>query len=899
LVITNFNGISNFTGVQSCTPIVGYVTVGGDCNDNLSGTNPGASEICNTSDDDCDGSVDEGAGSIYYADADGDGYGAMSGMTTQGNSTVVFTSTGLIINGSNEQIGGMNVQGEAQFVVPADGVYTFDWSYSTNDVDGANMDPAYYINGVPVLLTDNFGADLQSGSVSVNVTAGSTFGFEIIALDNVLGEATLVITNFNGLSNFTGVQSCTPIAGYVTVGGDCNDNLSGINPGASEICNTSDDDCDGSVDDGIILTTYYQDMDMDGYGGTNSVQACTAPNPMYVTQGGDCEDFNPTVNPGATEVCNSIDDDCDTQIDEGVLVSFYTDADGDGYGTGIATIACTAPVGMVANNTDCNDNSSAVNPGASETCNLIDDDCDGTADDGIAINTYYNDVDGDGFGAGLGTATCSVLSAPYVTNNTDCDDNNIAINPGAVEICLNAIDDDCDGVVNDGCLPDQLLGESPATAQYVWTNFFPSCVTQSHTLAGSSPSSASQSICLTGEDKWHYFTATSEAVSIVVASSANNILLELQSNTGVLLATENAVSGLGGEILNFSGLTAGQIYKVGVRNYNSDLGIGAYTICVKMLKRGGCDYGPGPYTLCQYFKATYAGTGAVYTFTFTGTSGSATGNVYTRSQSSDICILSNVSPSLPYGSTYSVLITSTYTLLDGAGNQEVIAVPGLSPCTMSTVTQPATSLRTSDQCANGTRFRGSVVASLPWVCGVTNWRWEFTEVNPLTYATVGLPIALNRGAASNYLNLGTVAALQNGKTYAVRTAPILASTGSDYQWGTIKYMCIIGSAGMVVEDNNTPAADTKSEIANEVNMNVYPNPTHGTDVNINLSGVTSENVQIRVVDAMGRQVWSNRYSVDGVLNTNITFEQPLANGLYFVEAIFNVEVQTQRLMVQK
>jgi hypothetical protein len=82
-------------------------------------------------------------------------------------------------------------------------------------------------------------------------------------------------------------------------------------------------------------------------------------------------------------------------------------------------------------------------------------------------------------------------------------------------------------------------------------------------------------------------------------------------------------------------------------------------------------------------------------------------------------------------------------------------------------------------------------------------------------------------------------------------------------------------------------------------MSLYPNPTHGTDVNINLSGVESDNVQIRIVDAMGRQVWSNRYSVNGVLNTNITFEQPLANGLYFVEAIFNGEVQTQRLMVQK
>ncbi len=823
----------------------------------------------------------------------------MPGMTTQGNSTVIFTSTGLIINGSNEVLSNTNIQGGAQFVVPAAGVYTFDWSYSTNDVDGPNLDPAYYINGLPVILTDDFGADIQSGSVSVSVTAGSTFGFEIIAEDNILGEATLVITNFNGISNFTGVQSCTPIVGYVTVGGDCNDNLSGTNPAASEICNTSDDDCDGLVDDGMSLTTYYQDMDMDGYGGTNSVQSCSPPSPMYVTQGGDCDDFNSTVNPAATEVCNSIDDDCDTQIDEGVLISFYTDADGDGYGTGIATIACTAPVGMVANNTDCNDANVNINPGITEICNLIDDDCDGTADDGVPVINYYSDLDGDTFGGTLITSTCASLTGNFVIVGGDCDDSNTAINPGAVEICLNAIDDDCDGTINDGCASDELLAESPATAVYAWTTFHPSCVTSTHTLAGFSPSLSAQTVCLTGEDKWHYFTATSEAVSIQVASSANDILLELQNASGTLIATENAVSGLGGEILNYSGLVSGQVYKVGVRNYNSALGIGSYTLCVKMLKRGGCDYGPGPYSLCQYFKASYGGTGTTYTFTFTGISGNASGNVYTRTQTSDICVLSNVTPSLPYGSTYSVLITSTYTLLDGAGNSEVISVPGLSPCTMSTVSQPATSLRTADQCVNGTRFRGSVVASLPWVCGVTNWRWEFTEVNPLTYATVGLPIAVSRGAASNYINLGTVAALQNGKTYAVRTAPILPGTGSNYQWGSIKYMCIIGSAGMVVDNSNTPAADTKSDIADEANMSVYPNPTHGTDVNINLSGIESDNVQIRIVDAMGKQVWNNRYVVNGVLNTNITFERPLANGLYFVEAIFNGEVQTQRMMVQK
>jgi hypothetical protein len=217
---------------------------------------------------------------------------------------------------------------------------------------------------------------------------------------------------------------------------------------------------------------------------------------------------------------------------------------------------------------------------------------------------------------------------------------------------------------------------------------------------------------------------------------------------------------------------------------------------------------------------------------------------------------------------------------------------------MSTATQPVTALRVSNQCAAGPRFRGAIVAALPWVCGSTNWRWEFTELDA-SGNPVGLPIAVNRGAASNYINLGTVLQLQYGKTYNVRTAPILPNTGTDYQWGTTTCMSIVGTAGMIADGSQAANQAVRVETANEVNMSLYPNPTHGTDVNINLSGVTSENVQIRVVDAMGRQVWINRYSVDGILNTNITFEQPLANGLYFVEAIYNGELQTQRMMVQR
>jgi hypothetical protein len=512
-------------------------------------------------------------------------------------------------------------------------------------------------------------------------------------------------------------------------------------------------------------------------------------------------------------------------------------------------------------------------------------------------NIWYSDTDNDGFGNLLSTTVSCAQPIGYVLNTTDCNDSDININPGESEVCGNNIDDNCSGTQDEGC---DIVGENPGNALPMVTSIWPNCSAVNGTLSGATVSSTAQSVCLTGEDKWYSFYATSEAVSIVVNSSSNDVVIELQTYSGTLISQENAVSGLGSEILNFNGLVAGQEYKVGVRNYNSALGAGSYSICVKMLKRGGCAYGPGPYSLCQYFKAIYAGgTGVTYTFTYTGLTGPAAGNTYTRVQNSDICVLSSVVPTMPYGSTYSVLISNTYTINNGAGVPETITVPALSACSMGTIAQPSTALRASDRCTVGPKFRGSIVASLPWVCGATNWRWEFTEINPITGVSVGIPFAFNRNAASNFLNLGTVLGLQYGKTYSVRTAPIMPYTGTNYQWGTPFCMSIVGTAGMVADGSQANNQTVRVETANEVNMSLYPNPTHGADVNINLSGVDSENVQIRIVDAMGRQVWNNRYSVSGVLNTNITFERPLANGLYMVEAIFNGEVHTQRMMVQK
>jgi hypothetical protein len=181
---------------------------------------------------------------------------------------------------------------------------------------------------------------------------------------------------------FTNEASCSDADGdgytNATCGGtDCDDADAGINPGATETCNGVDDDCDGQIDEGV-KTTFYRDADGDAYGNADvTTQACNAPT-GYVADNTDCNDADEAINPGATESCNGVDDDCDGQIDEGVKTTFYRDADSDSYGNAdVTTQACTAPTGYVADNTDCKDADEAINPGATESCNGVDDDCDG------------------------------------------------------------------------------------------------------------------------------------------------------------------------------------------------------------------------------------------------------------------------------------------------------------------------------------------------------------------------------------------------------------------------------------------------------------------------------------------------------------------------------------------
>ena len=103
----------------------------------------------------------------------------------------------------------------------------------------------------------------------------------------------------------------------------------------------------------------------------------------------------------------------------------------------------------VFSDTDCNDSDAAIHPGASETCNGLDDDCNGTIDDDL-LATFYRDADGDGFGTVNEEATACAMPGGYVTDSTDCNDAERTINPGTFEVCdLAGVDENCNGDVNE------------------------------------------------------------------------------------------------------------------------------------------------------------------------------------------------------------------------------------------------------------------------------------------------------------------------------------------------------------------------------------------------------------------------------------------------------------------
>ena len=464
-----------------------------DCDDADAAIYPGADEVCDGVDNDCDGWVDDDDPALvgaqtWYFDSDGDGYGV-------DEASMAACS---VPDGYAELAGDCGPEDAAihpdatedDCTDPTD--YDCDGvtEYADVDADGSaacvdcdDSDAAIHPDADE--LCDGVDNDCDGSADEDDASDASAwyldgdgdgYGLEetvTFACDQPSGYAAAAGDCDDADPSFNpgaAEDDCTDPADYNCDGSvgytdadadgwaaceDCDDSNADANPGATESCDGEDDDCDGETDedDAVDAIGWYIDYDGDGYGATAySITSCEQPT-GYVADDTDCDDTAADVNPGADEYCDGEDDDCDGETDEDDAVdasTWYLDGDADGYGTSTTATACDQPSSYAVADGDCDDGDSGVHPGADEACDGIDNDCDGDTDEdpsGEAV--WYQDGDGDGYGdASTAATSCSTPGSGWVIDGSDCDDSDAAINPDADEYC-DGEDDDCDGTVDE------------------------------------------------------------------------------------------------------------------------------------------------------------------------------------------------------------------------------------------------------------------------------------------------------------------------------------------------------------------------------------------------------------------------------------------------------------------
>ena len=442
--------------------------------------------------EDCDdGDAAENPGVIWYADGDGDSFGdaESSSACEAANSTDV--RNGSDCDDDDPAINIIDIDGDGYSSC-------FDDCWDSNvdtDGDGIPDSAAFYPGAAaqePDLCTidadgDGYGDAFPSAVYAEGtcfqlglVDTGSYWDLAEISV-YVEGslEGTYTNTEASSSNEIEGYEIC--LSGSITLSYDCTssydcdnhtwyvtfdsnkngdysddapfysdgNNITGSAPaiGTSYTLPYSSREIDSGTDCDDADATTIGDNDGDGF--------------TYCTN--DCNDSDPAIRPDAIDICDGVDQNCSgDESDVAGSLLFYMDIDGDGFGNpNEQVMVCEGSSEMVINDLDCDDTNPDIHPNALEICDLIDNDCDLAIDqadpnfDSSTLVTYYEDIDGDGYGAtgATGIDACeppidSGTGHPYASNDEDCDDSHVSVYLHAPELC-DGIDNDCDGDVDD------------------------------------------------------------------------------------------------------------------------------------------------------------------------------------------------------------------------------------------------------------------------------------------------------------------------------------------------------------------------------------------------------------------------------------------------------------------
>lgn len=355
----------------------GYTEQDGDCDDTQSTISPDGVEVINQLDDDCDGIIDEETDAY---DDDGDGFSEQEGDCDDAN-VDVYPGAEEQVNGVDDDCNGVIDNNTIVFDDDGDG-------FSEEEGDCDDYESATYPGNTEV-------ADGLDNDCDTYIDEGTPF------FDD------------------DGDCYCESAPCYGSVNANC------------ALAQLTEGDCDDNDDNISPDLVWYVDSDGDLRGNPNSsMTSCTQPF-GYVSNSQDCDDTSAYAWTGNPESCDGYDNDCDGSIDEGVTTTYYQDLDGDLYGSNtVTTEACSPPPNYVSIAGDCNDSSAAAYTGANETCDGIDNDCDGDADEQNATGclTYYQDIDNDGYGTSASICACEPEGDFTTTNSGDCFDDGVNAN---------------------------------------------------------------------------------------------------------------------------------------------------------------------------------------------------------------------------------------------------------------------------------------------------------------------------------------------------------------------------------------------------------------------------------------------------------------------------------------